>query len=192
MRCFYLLIVIDAFIQQRNMRWSHNKPFYYIPSDSSNNNTPKSLKVLISIEIIFVKFLMACHHASYLPLETRRSSDFCSLLERISDLNQPWLVALEPTKAYRKGDSLPVVPRRHGDARIAPDGENRGGVAVGRHDCIQLVFLHQLFQPIGGYLLEPLDGSSLPGANAIGFLRGNQVWLPKIFESLLQHQHNRK
>ena len=171
MRCFSLLIVIDAFIQQRNMRWSHNKPFYYIPSDSSNNNTPKSLKVLISIEIIFVKFLMACHHASYLPLETRRSSDFCSLLERISDLNQPWLVALEPTKAYRKGDSLPVVPRRHGDARIAPDGENRGGVTVGRHDCIQLVFLHQLLHPVCRQLLHPMYRSSLQGADACGAFR---------------------
>ncbi|WVZ65916.1 hypothetical protein U9M48_015203 [Paspalum notatum var. saurae] len=64
-------------------------------------------------------------------------SDFGGMLERIANLNQPWLITLEPAKAYSEGDSLFVVPRRHSDARIAADGENRGGVAVGRHGCIR-------------------------------------------------------
>ena len=120
--------------------------------------------------------------------ESRRPSDFGSLLERVGHLDQPGLVAPEPAEDYPKGDSLLAVPSRHGDAGIAADGEDGGEVVVGHHDGVQPVLFKRLLQADRGQLVEPPERSPLRCADAAGLLGRDEIGLPKIFKPLLQRE----
>jgi hypothetical protein len=74
----------------------------------------------------------------HLRLESGWLLHFGSLLKGVSYLNQPWFITLESTKARSKRDSLLL----DNNGRIAASGENRGGIGVVHHNCVQLELLH--------------------------------------------------